>query len=109
VKYNQWIDFNGEWASTKTVEAFIAHEKHHGLSERELRDIHALILIEHGDNTGAEKEDVIPENLIEHGDNIGVQKESVIPEDAGSSGGSNKRKRRKPADPEPGTDDGGEA
>lgn len=61
MKYNQWIDFNGEWASTKTVEAFIDHEKHHNLSEQELRDIHALILIEHGDNSGVQKQADITE------------------------------------------------
>jgi hypothetical protein len=73
VKYNH-IDFNGEWASTKTVEAFIDHEKHHGLTEQELREIHALIVMEHGGNAEAEKEVVNPENMINHGDNTGGDK-----------------------------------
>jgi hypothetical protein len=88
VKFNH-IDFNGEWASTITVEAFIEHEKHHGLSEKELRDIHALILIEHGDNSGVQKQiDIVEET------------------DGGSSGDLDTENRGEPGAVEPGADDG---
>jgi len=92
VKFNH-IDFNGEWASTKTVEAFIEHEKHHGLSEQELRDIHALILIEHGDNSGVQKQAVNPEEE-DGGSGSDVDTENQI-EPGESEQGTNAGRKKK--------------
>lgn len=40
----QGIGFNDEWAKTKTEAEFIAHESHHGLSEKQLKEVYALML-----------------------------------------------------------------
>lgn len=36
------ITFNAEWAATKTVQEFVAHEKHHGLTDAQLKEAHSL-------------------------------------------------------------------
>lgn len=41
MKY-QHVDFNSKWAASKTVAEFVKHESHHGLSEEQLREVHAI-------------------------------------------------------------------
>ena len=38
------IDFNEGWVKTKTLAEFIAHEKHHGLSDAQLKEVYELIV-----------------------------------------------------------------
>jgi hypothetical protein len=45
MKY-EGIDFNSKWAASKTVEEFIEHEKHHGLSNAQLKEAHAYCVKE---------------------------------------------------------------
>jgi hypothetical protein len=40
------IDFNSKLAASKTVDEFIEHEKHLGLSDEDLREAHALCVAE---------------------------------------------------------------
>ena len=40
------IYFNATWAASKSVEEFIAHEKHQALTEGQLREAHALCVEE---------------------------------------------------------------
>jgi len=37
------INFNAEYWKTKTEVEFIAHEKHHGLSEKQLREAFSIM------------------------------------------------------------------
>lgn len=37
------ISFNENWAKTKTVEEFIAHESHHGLTDKQLKEAYYLM------------------------------------------------------------------
>jgi DNA-binding transcriptional regulator YhcF (GntR family) len=34
------IHFNSEWVASKTLQEFIEHESHHGLSEKQLKDVY---------------------------------------------------------------------
>ena len=43
MKFNG-IDFNRAWVKTKTLAEFIAHEKHHKLSEAQLKEAYELIV-----------------------------------------------------------------
>lgn len=36
------VTFNANWANTKTEKEFVAHEKHHGLSDSQLKEAHNL-------------------------------------------------------------------
>lgn len=36
------ITFNADWASTKTEKEFVEHEKHHGLTDAQLKDAYKL-------------------------------------------------------------------
>lgn len=38
----QHVNFNADWAAAQKLEDFIAHENHHGLTEKELKEAHAL-------------------------------------------------------------------
>lgn len=38
----QGIVFNAEWAALKTQVEFIEHEKHHGLTDTQLKEAHKL-------------------------------------------------------------------
>lgn len=38
------IKFNDEWVKTKSEAEFIAHESHHGLSEKQLKEVYRLIV-----------------------------------------------------------------
>lgn len=38
------VNFNKEWAKTKTEAEFVAHESHHGLSEEQLKEAYGLML-----------------------------------------------------------------
>jgi hypothetical protein len=38
------INFNEEWAKGKTVAEFVEHEKHHGLSEKQLKEAYKLMV-----------------------------------------------------------------
>lgn len=38
------IDFNEDWVKTKTLPDFIAHEKHHGLSDEQMKEVFELIV-----------------------------------------------------------------
>lgn len=40
--FDQAINVNTAWAASITVEDFIAHESHHGISEERLREIHKV-------------------------------------------------------------------
>jgi len=40
----QRIGFNDEWVKTKTESEFIAHESHHGLNEKQLKEVYALMV-----------------------------------------------------------------
>jgi hypothetical protein len=40
------INFNAAWASSVSVQDFIEHEKHHGLSDDQLAQVHELCRIE---------------------------------------------------------------
>lgn len=35
------INFNSEWVAAQTQEAFLEHESHHGLTDKQLKEIHA--------------------------------------------------------------------
>lgn len=37
------VSFNENWAKTKTVEEFIAHEGHHGLTDKQLKEAYYLM------------------------------------------------------------------
>jgi hypothetical protein len=37
------VSFNEDWAKTKTVEEFVAHESHHDLSEKQLKEAYYLM------------------------------------------------------------------
>lgn len=39
--YNN-ISFNAEWVKTKTLEEFITHEQHHGLTDKQLTEVYNL-------------------------------------------------------------------
>lgn len=41
VVYNN-IAFNAVWANSKTEAEFVAHEKHHEITEDQLREVHKL-------------------------------------------------------------------
>lgn len=34
------INFNSEWVASQTLEEFQEHEKHHGLSKDQLKEVH---------------------------------------------------------------------
>jgi len=36
------VVFNADWAATKSEKEFIEHEKHHGLSDTELKEAYKL-------------------------------------------------------------------
>jgi hypothetical protein len=36
------ITFNANWAGSKTEKEFIEHEKHHGLTDTQLKEVHKL-------------------------------------------------------------------
>jgi len=36
------VTFNADWAATKTPEEFVAHEGHHGLDNKQLKEAHKL-------------------------------------------------------------------
>lgn len=36
------IGFNADWAASKTEKEFVEHEKHHTLSEAQLKEAHKL-------------------------------------------------------------------
>jgi hypothetical protein len=36
------ITFNASWAASKTEKEFIDHEKHHGLTDAQLKEAHKL-------------------------------------------------------------------
>jgi hypothetical protein len=36
------VSFNAEWAATKTEKEFIEHERHHGLSDAQLKEAYKL-------------------------------------------------------------------
>jgi Spy/CpxP family protein refolding chaperone len=38
----QHIAFNSAWASGKTLQEFMEHEKHHNLTEEQMKQVHAL-------------------------------------------------------------------
>lgn len=38
------IKFNDAWVKTKTEAEFIAHESHHGLSEKQLKEAYGLMV-----------------------------------------------------------------
>lgn len=38
------VVFNADWAAGKTEAEFVEHEKHHGLTEAQLKEAHALCL-----------------------------------------------------------------
>lgn len=37
------VNFNESWVKTKTEAEFIAHESHHGLSEKQLKEAYKLM------------------------------------------------------------------
>lgn len=37
------IAFNADWVLTKTLDQFIEHEKHHGLSKEKMKEIYDAI------------------------------------------------------------------
>jgi hypothetical protein len=45
------VAFNKEWAASKTLEQFIAHEKHHGLSDEKMKEIHDLCKLKEAPKT----------------------------------------------------------
>lgn len=38
------VDFNEDWVAKKSLEEFIKHESHHGLSVDQLKEVYALCL-----------------------------------------------------------------
>lgn len=38
------VNFNPAWAKTKTEAEFIAHESHHGLTEKQLKEAYRLMV-----------------------------------------------------------------
>ncbi|HUR65463.1 MAG TPA: hypothetical protein VMZ03_03865 [Chitinophagaceae bacterium] len=36
------VRFNATWAATKTEKEFVDHEKHHGLTDAQLKEAHKL-------------------------------------------------------------------
>lgn len=45
MKY-EGVDFNSKWAASQKVDDFVNHEKHHGLTEAQLKEVHALCVKE---------------------------------------------------------------
>lgn len=50
MKY-EGVDFNSKWAASKNANDFVEHEKHHGLTEKQLREAHALCVKEQNPKT----------------------------------------------------------
>jgi hypothetical protein len=42
VLYNRVVAFDADWAANKSQKDFIAHEKHHGLTNEQLIEAHNL-------------------------------------------------------------------
>jgi hypothetical protein len=38
------VNFNAEWAATKSTADFIEHENHNGLSDEQLKEVHKLCI-----------------------------------------------------------------
>lgn len=41
------IGFNSEWVASQSFEDFVKHEKHHGLSKEQMREVHTLCVKKH--------------------------------------------------------------
>lgn len=39
---NITVGFNPEWVASQKLEAFLEHEKHHNLSQKELKEVYKL-------------------------------------------------------------------
>lgn len=81
MKYNH-ISFNAQWASSLTEDAFVEHEKHHGMPEEQLREAHKLIMKSYGDNKKSSEK------------SSGVQSSKNSGQVAGSDKGSNSGSER---------------
>lgn len=38
--FEQLVNFNSSWVISQTLEQFIEHEKHHGLSDKKMKEIY---------------------------------------------------------------------
>lgn len=50
------VTFNGPWVASQSLQDFIKHEEHHGLTEKQLKDVHKKCVKEFGPAKEEKKE-----------------------------------------------------
>lgn len=55
IKYNG-VSFNADWVKTKSLKEFSEHEKHHGFTAEQYREIHEICTGKKGRRTKPEPE-----------------------------------------------------